>query len=323
MQGRDDQLLSIVIPTYRGRDTLFELLDRLRSVLASRGQRYEVIVVNDASPDDTWELLESRAGHYPEVRAIDLLKNQGQLIATFCGMAHASGDLIATMDDDLQQPPEELPKLLDALAHDPSLDAVIGAWPRDEGRWRNLGSRAHAALDRLANGTPRGLRLTSFRVIRRAVADVMLAHETRTPIIGPILWASTARIRNVSVEHRQRSVGRSGFRLRTGVVYALTNVLQGSTLPLRLLARFGILMSMLAAGLGLALFVRWLVADTSVPGWTSSFLAIVFFGGASLFGIGILGEYVHLIVREVRRPPRWGVRREIRGRAAADESRSG
>ncbi len=304
-------LLSVVIPTYGGQNTIFTLLTRLRTVMEERGQAYEVIIVNDSSPDRTWELLEQRAAEFPEVRAIDLLRNHGQLIATMCGMAHARGDWVATMDDDLQQPPEEFPKLLDALEKNPRWDAVVGSWPRDEGLWRNFGSWVHATLDRLAQGTPKDFRYTSFRVMRRAVVDAMLANETRTPIVGPLLRQTSDRVYNVEVVHKEREGGNSGFRLRHGIAYVLTNFLQGSTLPLKLLARFGLLVTGLSAILAAIFLTRWAMGATIPPGWTSSFLATLFFGGATLFGLGILGEYVHLIVREVRRPPRWRVRQEL------------
>jgi len=230
-----------------------------------------------------------------------------------CGLSYARGTLVATMDDDLQHPPEELAKLLDALEGHSEWDAVVGKWPRDEGLVRNLGSWLHEVSDRIAYGTPKGFRHTSFRVMRRPVAQALVEHQTRTPAVGPLMKQVTTRINNVEIEHHDRPYGRSGFSIGDGARRVVSNFLHGTTLPLRLLSRFGLASAALAVGLGLYFFIRWLLGYATPAGWVSSFLAIVFFGGAALFGIGILGEYTHLMIREVRRPPRWSIREELRG----------
>lgn len=303
--------LSVVVPTYRGAPSLGELLDRLRSALA--GIDYEVVVVNDASPDDTWERLEALAPHHPELVAVDLLANRGQALATLCGLAHARGDLVATMDDDLQHPPEELPHLLAALTAHPGWDAAVGTWPRDHGSIRAAGSWLFAWVDRLAHGTPRGFRHTAFRVIRRPLVDALLSHESRTPLFGPLLTQLSDEVHNVAVAHEPRKHGTSTVSLRRAVSSVRANLIHGTTLPLRLLSRLGLLCAGAAFVLALVFVIRWLAGVDTPPGWASVFLATVFFGGVALFGLGLLGEYVGLMIQEVRRPPRWSVRRLIGG----------
>jgi glycosyltransferase involved in cell wall biosynthesis len=302
------ELVSIVVPSYGGRECLPVLIEKLDAIMKERDQSFEIIVVNDSSPDETWPVLQKLAGEYPALIAIDLLHNHGQFRATICGLAHARGDVVVTMDDDLQHPPEELPKLIDALERNPEWDAAVGSWPRDQGWFRNLGSRVYAFLDRLAWKTPRGFRQSGFRAIRRPVVDAMLAHQTRVPIPGPLLLQCSDRVSNVEVEHHQRAFGQSGFRLRSSIATVLANFLGGSTMPLRLLSRFGVLCAVVAVGLATYLLSRQFLGIATLPGWTSSLLAIAFFGGATLFGIGILGEYLHLMMVEVRKPPRWNVR---------------
>ena len=306
-------LLTVVIPAYRSAPALGEILDRLRSALA--GIDYEVVIVNDASPDDTWQTLEGLAPDHPELVAVDLLANRGQALATLCGVAHARGDLVATMDDDLQHPPEELPHLLEALAANPHWDAVVGTWPRDHGLIRAAGSWLFGLIDRIAHGTPKGFRHTAFRVIRRPLADALLAHESRTPLFGPLLTQLSDEVHNVPVAHHPRPYGSSTLSLRAAARQVTDNLIHGSTLPLRLLSRIGVLCAVVATVLGAIFFGRWLAGADTPPGWASVFLATVFFGGVSLFGLGLLGEYVGLIIQEVRRPPRWSVRRVI-GRPA-------
>jgi len=306
-----DPEVSIVVPTYRGAESLTELVDRLASTMGERKLTHEVVIVNDASPDNTWEILRKLSESYPELVAIDLLHNHGQARATICGLAHARGSFVATMDDDLQHPPEELPKLIDVLESNPALDAVVGTWPRDEGLLRNIGSRVHSMIDRIAYGTPRGFHHTAYRLMRRPVVDAIVEHGTRTPVMSPLLRQVTSQIANVPVAHHGRAHGDSNFRFGHGFVTVFTNLFQASTLPLRILSRFGLAAAALATALGLVLVGRWVAGANPPPGWLSSFTAVVFFGGASLFGLGLLGEYVHLIMREVRQPPRWSIRSMI------------
>jgi glycosyltransferase involved in cell wall biosynthesis len=301
--------LSVVVPTYRSAPVLGELLDRLRATLADVD--YEVVIVNDASPDDTWERLEALAPRHPELVAVDLLANRGQALATLCGVAHARGDLVATMDDDLQHPPEELPRLLEALAANPDWDAAVGTWPRDRGLIRGVGSWLFGRIDRLAHGTPKGFRHTAFRVMRRPLAEALLSHESRTPLFGPLLTQLSNEVHNVPVAHDARPHGGSTISLRRATSSVAANLIHGTTLPLRLLSYLGLLSAVVALVLAAVFFIRWLAGADTPPGWTSVFMATVFFGGAALFGLGLLGEYVGLIIQEVRRPPRWSVRRVI------------
>jgi dolichol-phosphate mannosyltransferase/undecaprenyl-phosphate 4-deoxy-4-formamido-L-arabinose transferase len=287
------------------------LLERLSATLRACEVSHEIVVVNDASPDDTWSVLEALLPRHPALRAIDLLTNHGQARATICGLAQARGDLVATMDDDLEQPPEELAKLLEALRRQPDLDAVVGRWPREGPAWRQFGSRVHALVDRLAYGTPRDWRHTTFRMMRRPVVDTIVANQTRTPVLSPLLRQVTNRVANVDVAHDHRPHGRSGFRLRQGMRSVRTNFMQGSTLPLRALALFGVCTASVSALMAVYLVARWAFGVQTAPGWTSTLLGVTFFGGASLFGIGLLGEYLALVLEEVRQPPRWAVRQEL------------
>lgn len=303
--------LSVVIPTYRGGESLPELVARLTAVLRPRGQPFEIVIVNDASPDNSWEVLRGLCERYPELRAVDLLVNHGQARATMCGLSYARGRLVATMDDDLQHPPEELPTLLDVLEAHPDWDAVVGSWPRDEGVFRDLGSKVNEAVDRFAHGTPKGFRHSAYRVMRRNVVAALLAHETRTPVVWSLLGQSAANVHNVEIAHNPRPYGRSGFKFIDGVRLVLTSFFQVSTVPLRVLSGFGIVCSLLSLLVGLVFVLRYLLGVQTPPGWASSFLAVVFFGGATLFGVGLIGEYLSLVIQEVKRPPRWSVRQTL------------
>lgn len=302
--------VSVVVPVHNSHRTVAELVERLRSTLTEAVDTHEVILVNDGSADDSWQEIERLAGEHREVVGIDLLRNHGQDIATMCGMDHARGHFVATLDDDLQQPPEELATLLAHLRQHPELDAVVGTWPHDQGLIRNLGTRLNALLDRASNGTPRGFHHTAFRVMRRPTVEAMLASRTRTPIVWALLTQSTARVENVQVRHEPRQHGASGYTLAAATRLVLKNFLQGTTLPLRMLSVLGFVSASVAFLLIVLLLVRWAAGVATPPGWASSTLAIVFFGGMTLFGIGLIGEYLRLLIIEAR-SARWTVRRVV------------
>lgn len=300
--------VSVVIPTYRGAASLPALTEQLRALFVRRGLTYEILLVNDASPDATWSVIESLAGDDDRIIGIDLLNNHGQPTATMCGLAAARGDLVATMDDDLEHRPDQLERLLDVLVARPDLDAVVATWPVERSFGRDLGTRIHAFADRVAWGTPKGFRHTAFRLMRRPVCDAIVDHRTRTPVIGPILTQVSARVENVEVQHGTRTHGTSGFTVREGARRVVRNFTAGSTAPLKLISGLGLFLACAAFTVGGLLLLRWVFGADSPAGWLSVMLATIFVGGTNLLAFGILGSYIDVIVREVRRPPRWAVR---------------
>jgi dolichol-phosphate mannosyltransferase/undecaprenyl-phosphate 4-deoxy-4-formamido-L-arabinose transferase len=301
--------LSVVIPTYRGQESLAELVDRLDAVLDGRGVQSEIIIVNDASPDATWKTVQQLAEGHQRVTGIDLLSNHGQARATLCGLAFARGAVVATIDDDLQQFPEDLDAMLDTLDEHPEWDAAVGTWRRDQGSpLKRVGSWIHAVTDRYAHGTPKGFRHTSFRVMRRPLVDALVAHDTRTPVMGPLITQLSGQVHNVPVRHVARPYGSSTITIRESITRVTNNIIHGTTLPLRLLARLGIIAaggSILAAGY---LLLRYMFGAHPPEGWASVFLATVFFGGASLLGIATIGRYLSVIVEETRGRPKYAIR---------------
>jgi glycosyltransferase involved in cell wall biosynthesis len=312
--------LSVVVPTYRGARSLPELVHELAAAIEPTGLSYEVVLVNDSSPDDTWDVITELAAQDPRVRGIDLLHNHGQPTATMCGLAAARGSLVATMDDDLEHPPHELPTLLAALAEHPDWDAVVATWPVNRSWFRDLGTRVYALADRIAWGTPVGFRHTAFRLMRRPVCDALVAHETRLPVVGPMLHRVSSRVRNVEVRHGARRYGSSGFSVWAGLRRLTVNFKSGSTAPLAWLSGFGLALAFAAFVVGAGLLVRWAFGASSPAGWLSVMLAVVFVGGTNLLALGILGSYVDLLVREARRPPRWSIRRTAGDDPGADRA---
>ena len=313
--------VSVVVPTYRGEKSLRPLVEGLHEVLEEIGT-FEIIVVNDGSPDDTWPALLQLASQFPQLLAIDLLHNRGQPMATMCGLEHSSGRVVVAMDDDLQHPPGDIPNLLRALDEHPDWDAVVGSWQRDEGGWRNVGSRIHALADKIAWGTPTDFHHTAFRAIRRQAVDALVANETRAPVVGPLLTRSAGQVHNIEVRHDDRRIGSSNFTFISGAKRVIANFAQGSVAPLNALTVFGFITALGSFLATLYFLTRWALGANSPAGWLSAFLATLFFGGSSLLGLGIIGQYIQYLVREVRGDPRWAIRRTANGAQDGAEVRA-
>jgi glycosyltransferase involved in cell wall biosynthesis len=307
--------VSVVIPVYRSRATLPELFDRLEREMRSAGLSYEVVLVDDDSPDDSWSVLcDLQAAHPDRVVAAQLMRNSGQHNALMCGLRCARGRYVVTMDDDLQHPPEEIPRLLGAIESDGS-DLVYGVPAcKEHGLWRNAGSAVVAWFYRLVFRLR--VRPSAFRVMRRRLVRAILAYDLNYTYIDGLLAWHTRRIGQVAVEHRPRAVGRSGYSFGRLLVLALNLFTNFSLLPLQAVSLLGIL----AAGGGLAMgccyLLLFLFSQIAVPGYASTIVAIFVLGGLQMLSLGVLGEYVGRLHLNVNRKPQYTVRR-IRGRPAA------
>ena len=306
--------LSVVIPCYGTAPVLPELLHRLVSALDEIGVSWEIILVNDCSPDALPEVAEREISSIPNIRYLELMFNVGQFRALMCGLANAQGRFIITMDDDLQHPPEEIAKLYAAIVGRPDLDAVFGAYgSKQHAAGRNLGSLLIRMVNARIFGKPKGLVMSSFRCLRRELVDTLLANQTRYPVIGPLILSSTRRITNVPVRHDARKLGQSTYSLGRLVRTTFDNVLNFSALPLQLISIAGVIISMLSFMVGAFYLILHVLRGGGAPGWTSLFLAINFYGGLGMLAVGIIGEYLIRILGESKGQPLYVIRREIDG----------
>ena len=305
---------SIVIPTYHGAATLPELSSRLNSVMEKIGQAYEIVFVDDDSPDNSWEILTKLKEKYPAIRAFRLMKNMGQFRALMCGFEQVRGEYIITMDDDLQNPPEEIPKLINCLQQNPEMDAIIAAYDvKQHTLWRRVGSFLIDLTNRFVSQKKSNLQTTSFRLLRRNMVDAISLHKTLNPVMGPLVVQNSKRIMNVAVEHHARKSGRSNYTISGLVKLALDHVLNFSTMPLKIVSVVGIGSSCLSLFLTLFYLVKYLFTDIGikVQGWTTLVLLLLFFSGLILFSLGLIGEYLIRIIREVSHSPRFIIREEL------------
>jgi len=303
--------ISIVVPVYKSGPWLEELAARIGGVFANRKETFELVLVNDASPDDvTWPKIEELAARFPWVRGFDMLYNVGQFGAIVCGLEQALGEFIITMDDDLQHPPEELPKLINAIHEHPDMVCVMGLYETKRHSWfRNLGSHLFGFILNRTYGKQSTVRTSSFRIMRRELAEAITRYRTARPLLGSMTIQLTRKIMNVPVAHHPRPHGRSGYSLLRLVRCTLDAIIYKSTLPLRFFSFFGFCTAAVAFLLGFIVFVEWMFGRILVAGYASIVLTIAFFSGTILMGIGVVGEYIARVISEVSGPPRYQVRR--------------
>ena len=295
---------SIVIPVYKSGEWIDVLVERIGATMESIAPaNYELILVNDCSPDTvTWLAIKEIAKKYRWVRGFNLLYNVGQYRAIICGLHQARGRYVITMDDDLQHPPEELPKLINKICEDEDTLCVMGFYEKKKHNlFRNIGSKVYQSINRLY-GIPYKIHTSSFRIIRKELGEALISYHTAKPHISALIVSLTDRIKNVKVRHESRCYGRSGYKAKELISITLENLVNASTIPLKVFSMIGLLCTGTSLVLACYFFIRWMKGEISVIGYTSQILLILFFGGTTLAGIGILGEYIARIISEITGP---------------------
>ncbi|GIW92614.1 MAG: glycosyl transferase [Pirellulaceae bacterium] len=304
--------LSIVIPCYRSGPWLDELVEAIHQVLASLPYRFEIVLVNDASPDGTWDAMKRLVERYSGVRAIDLQFNVGQYRATLCGIERARGHWIITMDDDFQHPPDQLPVLIEAIKSHPECDCIMARFRRKQHSLvRNLGSGLMRAIYVRFYRAPRHVAPSSFRIMTSQFARILCSHGTANPVLCPLIFQLTRRVANVEVQHAARAYGKSGYRLGRLAGTVVDTLLRATTYPLHVVCLLGLLIAGGSLLFGVYRVIRYFVGPQVLPGFTTLAVLVTFFGGMILFAVGLVGEYLARVIEEVRGQPRYVVREEL------------
>jgi undecaprenyl-phosphate 4-deoxy-4-formamido-L-arabinose transferase len=304
-------MISVVVPVYRSAALLPALAQRLKRVLEAQGRPWEIIMVDDASPDHSYAVMRELRAQDARVRIVQLARNHGQQHATLCGLNYARGDEVVTIDDDLQNPPEEIAPLLARLREGHA--AVIGRIiDKRHGWWRNAGSRAHQALAERIIGKPRDLYLSSFRALSRAAVDRLVRYKGAHPHISALLLKSvpSAAVVNVDVRHDARQIGASSYSLRKLVKTASFLLINHSYIPLRFMTVWGFFLSALSLLFAAWVVVRVLFYADSVQGWPSLAVLVAFLSGNILMALGVVGEYLGRLVEEFSVSEQFAIHRE-------------
>ena len=313
--------VSVVVPVYDSESSLVPLLNRLDATLESIARRFEVILVNDGSRDQSWTVITREAAARTRVTGIDLSRNYGQHNALLCGIRAAQYELIVTMDDDLQNPPEAIPTLLERLSQ--GHDVVYGA-PEHEvhGVWRDIASRTTKLVLGNVLGADTARQVCGFRAFRRDLRSAFDNFDGPAVNLDVLLTWATTRFSAVRVPHEPRNLGHSNYTFARLMTHALNMLTGFSTGPLQLATLLGFCLSMFGAILLAIVLARYVIHGVLVPGFTFLASVIVIFSGAQLFTLGVIGEYLARMHFRIMQKPSYSVRTSVGIAHAADAAQT-
>ena len=306
-------LISFVIPCYRSEKTLPQVVGTIQETLKTRKDfDSEIILVNDASPDDTWGTIKSLCSSYDNVKGINLAKNSGQQAAIMAGLRHTKGDLVAVSDDDGQTPIETVFEFYDCM-EEGGYDVVCADY-QDRGRrslFRRLGSWADNTMMRMAVDRPEDIRLSVYFLAKRFVVDEILKYNNAYPHMEGLLLRTTLNSGNVKVDQKERASGSSGYNFKKLLSTWVNGLTTFSIKPLRLAVILGMLMALAGFIIIVALVVVKIAGPEMEHGWTSLVATNILIGGMIMMILGVIGEYVGRIYLCLNQNPQYVVKEII------------
>jgi glycosyltransferase involved in cell wall biosynthesis len=302
--------ISVVIPVYNSEQCLEPLCARLQRVLGRMAASFEIILVNDASRDGSWQKICLLSRSHRKVLGIDLRKNFGQDSAIMAGLCRARGRFIVIMDDDLQHDPDDIPKLVAGL--EKGFDVCYGRFARKRQAWfKNAGSWFNDKVANVILKKPKGIYLSPFKALRREIAREICRYTGPYPYIDGLLFRVTSRIDQVDVAHHARYAGRGNFTLRKSIRVWTRLATNFSITPLRVGTVIGFLTSMIGFSLAIAYVVRYLLGLKGPEGWASLMVVVLCIGGVQMISLGIVGEYVGRLFLHTSSHPQFAVRKIV------------
>lgn len=302
-------VISVVVPVFRSGAGLAALHRRLDGVLSALTPHWEIILVDDASNDGTFEYMLDLHRHDGRVKIVRFSRNMGQHHATLCGIKLSRGDYVVTLDDDLQNPPEEIPAFIARL--DEGFDLAIGRIRENKrhSAWRNLSSALMQRLVSRILGKPRDLALSSYRAMTRRGADALASYRGVQTYLPALMFGSIPhdRIANVDVSHEERAYGSSTYTLRKLFKLSSHLLINHSSIPLRATSVLGFVTSVASLAYAAVVIADAIVFGTSVAGWASLAALITLVGGCILMCLGIVGEYIGRLLVESSAPEQFPV----------------
>ena len=313
------KLISFVIPCYRSAHTITGVVDEIHTTMSGmKDYDYEIVLVNDSSPDDTFEVIRELAEGDERITGINLAKNFGQHAALMAGYERTHGDIVVSLDDDGQTPADQVGRLLDAI--EDGADVVYARYDhKQHSGFRNLGSRLNDFMTRVMLGKPKDLYLSSYYAARRFVIDEMLRYRNSYPYVMGLVLRSTNRIRNVDVDHRQRTSGSSGYTFSKLLGLWMNGFTAFSVKPLRISTMVGLFSAFLGVIYMIYTIARKIQNSGAPMGYPTLICVVLFIGGMLMVMLGLVGEYVGRTYMSVNETPQYVVR-EVVGREADTSS---
>lgn len=296
-------MISFVIPVYRSADNLFELYRRITIQFKDDPRGFEIIFIEDCGGDKSWEIIQQLVQQNTSIRGFRLSRNYGQHNALLCGIQAARGDYIVTLDDDLQHPPEEIPKLLAKLAE--GYDVVYGPPLREQhGFLRNLASRLIKLSLKSGMGASNAQQVSALRVFRTRLRNAFSEYKNPNVNIDVMLTWATTNYSAIRVRHESRKLGKSGYTTWKLFQHALDMVTGFSVIPLKIASIIGFSFSIFGLIILVYVLITWFFQGVKVPGFVFLASIVSIFSGVQLLTMGIIGEYIgRMHMRLMERPP--------------------
>lgn len=302
------QLVSFVIPCYNSSRTIGKVVEEIKLTMEGMEQYdYEIILINDCSPDDTFEKIRNICEADEKVCGVNLARNFGQHAALMAGFRYVHGDIVVCLDDDGQTPAEEVGKLLVKIEE--GFDVVYARYKhKKHSAFRNLGSKVNELMARVMLGKPKDLYLSSYFAAKRFIIDEMARYINPYPYVIGLVLRTTKKIANADVNHREREIGTSGYTIGKLLALWFNGFTAFSIIPLRIATVMGALAAVAGFIYGGYTIIRKLVDPNVVIGFSSIMSAIMFIGGMLMLMLGIIGEYVGRIYISLNNSPQYVIR---------------
>lgn len=300
--------ISIVIPVYNSENNLLELNNQIKKELVNIN--YEIILVNDQSKDNSWNVIKNLTDEYKNIIGINLRKNSGQDNAIFAGINYANGEYIVIMDDDLQHSPSDIIKLYEEIKK--GYDVCYANFDKKkQALWKNIGSCINGKMAEIIIDKPQNIYLSPFKIIKKDIIDEVKLTNYLYPYIDGIIFSITNNITQIDAKHYDRFSGVSNYTLLESIKVFMKLATGFSVFPLRVASFIGAITSMFGFMLGLYFIVEYFINSSSLEGWTSMIVVTLFLGGIILMSLGILGEYLGRIYLSINKKKSYTVKKEL------------
>lgn len=307
------QLISFVIPCYRSEQTLKGVVEEIVGAMAAlSAYDYEIILVNDCSPDDTLSVIRTLCAENSKIKGVHLARNFGQHAALMAGFHHVKGDITVCLDDDGQTPADEVGKLIAGL--EAGYDVVYAKYAHKKHSWfRNLGSKFNELMTRFMLGKPKSLYISSYFAARRFVIEEAKRYQNAYPYVIGLVLRTTKNIGNVEVAHREREIGTSGYTLGKLIHLWINGFTSFSVKPLRIATMLGAVCALFGFAYAIYTVIKKFVNPAVPVGFSSLMSALMLIGGMLMLMLGLIGEYIGRIYVCMNNAPQYVVKEEIGG----------
>lgn len=304
--------VSFVIPCYNSSGTIGNVVEEINSTMELLNSYvYEIILVNDCSPDNTFNVIKNLALEDEHIISLNLAKNAGQHAALMAGFHYVSGDIVVCLDDDGQTPADEVEKLIEKIEE--GYDVVYASYEnKQHSGFRNWGSTANSKMTEIMLGKPKELYISSYFASKRFIIEEMLHYEGCYPYVIGLVLRTTKNICNVPVHHRQREVGTSGYTIGKLLGLWMNGFTSFSVKPLRLANYLGCFSAICGFLYALVIVIRYFTLHTAPLGWSSTTALLLILGGIILMVLGMMGEYIGRIYLCINATPQYVVRELVK-----------